>query len=301
MVLKNKKILVTGALGFIGYKLCIRLLKEGCVVYGLGRNSPDKELPSNFYFVKSDMSDKELLRKYISEVDLIFHLAGQTSKFRSEKEPLNDFEQNSLNTIRLLDLLKDNPKKIIYPSTIALFDGIYYPNSYIEEEIKPTTFYALSKYVSELYLKMFFQKYKIPFTILRFSYVYGSDNFRGVLYDIIKSFREGTEIKLFMNSKNILDFIYIDDVVDALILAAERGSGEILNIGSGKGVMVSELVNKIASMLGVAEYKINLSEDANKEPIKLVFNSDKAKKVLGWYPKVNLGKGIKHLLGENHD
>ncbi len=264
--------LVTGASGFIGRALCKRLVAQGDTVIGAGR-SRHAELPPEVEFIKTDIKDpKELMGL---KVDVIFHLAGNPNVWYAQQQPADDFRTNVGGAVHMLELAKQNNARLIFPSSIALYAGEKAP--FKEEDVQITSVYAAGKHAVELYCKQYHDAYGVKAVVLRLGYVYGPGIPRGPIADILKGG------PLFMHQDSVLDFVHIDDVIDAMLKAAEQGTFGIYNISSGEGTSVSKLL---------ALMKSSVQADSAKPKKRLVLDITRARHMLGWAPKTRLEDGL---------
>ncbi|MFH1439829.1 MAG: NAD(P)-dependent oxidoreductase [Candidatus Woesearchaeota archaeon] len=297
---KGKKVLVTGAGGFIGYNLCLKLKEMNAEVTAFSRTVRDELKENGIEQHKGEITDQELIQKLVDKVDIIFHLAANPSIWKSMNDPMMDCKTNIIGTLTVLNAAKNDQKKVIFPSTIAL-----YRNADTEQEcdedtkICPDNFYSLSKYTCEQYCLLFYKLFRIPISIARLSYVYGPNLKRGVIYDIVKQIvqEKKKKIELFMLPENKLNFIHIDDAIDALLIIAsnQNAVGEIFNIGSDKDNNINEIIQFVGKQCG-CKIEVALHEHADKTKINFNVNYEKAKKVLDWKPIYNLKQGLLKII-----
>ena len=256
-------ILVTGHNGFIGSRITKRY----------------KELGYNVLTIEGDILSKQ----YVDDLDklvgndrirIINHHAAQTDVRNSGYDPEFDAKQNIIGTLKILRLCeKYGVKKLIYSSS----GGACYGNSEklpISEDdaTNPISHYGLSKLVGEEYIKLS----NISYTILRYSNVWSEDCNKGI-YAIL---RDNPEPTIFGNGNSTRDYVHVDDVVESNVLALTRGKDEIINIGTGKGVSINQLMEKYGCF-----YTKPLYIEKNSNEVDEIFlNISKAKNVLRWKP-----------------
>jgi len=239
--------ILTGSEGYIGKYLREKLIDLSCF---------DKKIGSEIFFGFYDSFEKE--------VDLIYHLAAQTSVVDSFRDPIGDIIDNLFVTLEMLRF----KKKIIFTSSATVYGDLY--NAKEDDKLNPQSPYAISKMAAEKYII----NSGVPYVILRFGNVWGRNNNKGV----IKSFKEGGSI--YGDGTHQRDYIYIDDIVDAL-LAARKWDNGIYNIGTG----IPTNVNEVADMMNIEKKYI----DPVKEQSYISLNIEKAIS-MGWNPKVKLTK-----------
>ncbi|MGZ7190390.1 MAG: NAD-dependent epimerase/dehydratase family protein, partial [Halobacteriota archaeon] len=230
---------VTGCSGFIGTHLVARLLESGHVVTGYDLQHPRYAHP-NFEFIKGDILDIESLQASIVRPDGIFHLAAQTKVPESTRDPRYDFEVNARGTFNVLSCVKN--AKFIYASTSTVYGPA--PTPTVETcPLHPVSFYGASKAVGELYCFAFNEISKVPTVSLRLYNVYGPGNAKGVMFDLITKLEQNPyELEILGTGLQMKDYVYIDDAIDAFLLAYYKGtSGTAYNVGSGSAITVNDI------------------------------------------------------------
>lgn len=296
------KCLVTGGAGFIGSNLVDQLVKLGHQVIVLdnlstGRFSNLNKVKNKIKFVHVDVSkNKNSFSKYFYKVDWVFHLAGLADIIPSIKNPEPFFKTNVGGTKNVLEISqKFKIKKLIYAASASCY-GI--PSKYPTNEkskIDPQNPYAVTKYLGEQLALNWHKLYKLPTVSLRFFNAYGPrSRKRGAYNSVIGIFLTqkilGKPFTVIGNGKQTRDFIYISDLVDAVIKAAQKGkTGEIYNVGYGKEISI----NKIAKIIG--NKKIFLKKRPG-EPKRSLADIRKIKKHFDWKPKVKIDEGLKNLI-----
>ncbi len=292
-------VVVTGGAGFIGSHLVERLVYSGHKVTALdnlssGKIKNLKKIRNRIKFYKIDLAKEKNLEKYFKNVDWIFHLAGVSSVTQSLIYPIRYYSNNVKSTINLLNAIKyKKVKKIVFFSTAALYGN---PKKLpINEKSKIQIFnnYSLTKKICEEILEHWWRVFKINTIILRVFNVYGprckddskDGNVVGIFY---KKYLQKKALPIFGNGKQTRDFIYISDVLDAIIkLAKSKVKFDIFNLGSGKQVTI----NKLVGIIGVQKIKYL---PKNKNEIENSFASiKKLKKTIDWKPLTKIEKGIK--------
>ena len=301
------RILVTGGAGFIGSHLAKRLLAAGSevvIVDNLSSGNKDN-LPDGALFIEGDISDKELFERLPKgRWEGIMHLAAQSSGEVSFSDPLADLMVNTGSTLLLLDWsLRNNIEKFIYASSMSVYgpsDGKPISETYV---CKPSSFYGASKLASEKYLNIY-SELGIKTTALRFFNVYGPGqnlkNMKQGMASIYLSFilrNEPIEIKGSID--RFRDFVYVDDVVDAIELVYDnpKSSGKIYNIGTGKKTTVEELINELlAASNKESTYPRFQSDDTPGDLFGLVADTTLITDDIGWSAKTELTDGIKKMV-----
>lgn len=297
----NKKVLITGIAGFIGTNLANKLSStKGIKIYGIDRKN-DFIHKNKIKFYKIISSNYDEIEKYIELIkpDIVFHLAGNVNLSRDFRNTTACIEDNIKMSVNLLESLRKHPpKRLIFTSTCEVYD--YRKKIFTEKEQPfPISPYAISKLSSELYCRMYYLLYKLPIVILRLSYVYGpNQNKRRLVPSIILACKNKKKIKI-TKGDQIRDFNYVEDVVNALILAAIKKDaiGETINIGQKNGHSILDIVSKINKIMG-NKSKIEIGAISNRPYEAKIWEVDgtKAKKILGWEHKTNIEKGLEKTI-----
>src|SRR5659263_635598 len=211
---------VTGCSGFIGTHLVKRLLDEGHMVTGYDLVMP-AYTHANFDFVQGDILDLERLSASVVKPDGIFHLAAQTKVPDSTQDPSYDFLVNAQGTFNVLSCASE--ATFVYASTSTVYGTAATPTTE-EHAMHPVSFYGASKAAGELYCSAFNGIFGVPATSLRLFNVYGPGNAKGVMYDLIKKLQlDGSHLEILGSGLQKKDYVYIDDVIDAFLLAYDKG------------------------------------------------------------------------------
>lgn len=265
------KILITGAAGFIGSQLAYRLKKNGEDVYLIDNFSYGKD--DNLIFddydfrgeiFHCDIRNLEFMKKLFSEknFDIIYHFAGITPLPDCQNNPVEAVDVNVRGTTIILDLAKKyNVKKVIFASTAAVYENNdEFP--LVEDKVsKPSLVYPSTKYMSEQICKAFYDAYKLPITILRFTNVYGPhiDCLRTqppVMGYIIREFFYKRNPVLHATGSQQRDFIYVDDLINLAILVQKNNDFDIVNVSTEKTISINEIASIIAKEMNCEDIKI---------------------------------------------
>jgi len=302
---EEKKILVTGGAGFIGYHLCKRLssLTGDLTIYdnlSSGTMQNIKDVPSA-KFIQGDILDLKTLLEQPKQ-DLIYHLAAQVVVGYSMENPLADFETNAKGTLYVLEKARKDDAKVVFASSAAVYGNpsvFPTPESY---GFHPFSCYGLSKVVGEEYCQMYHEQYGLDIVITRFANVYGL-RCHGVIHDFLdKLAKNPDKLEILGTGQNCRDFVHVSDVVAALVLLGEKEdiNGEVYNLGLGKTTSVLELADLILSILRLQNRtKITTTGVSWQGDVgKIWFDTTKAQKELGWTPKVSLEESIKEVIAD---
>lgn len=287
MSLKGKKILVTGHDGFIGQKLVKEL------------ESNDNEVVGFDYRDGIDIRNWDQIREF-KDIDVIYHLAAITFVPYSFENPRETYEVNVLGTLNILELGRlMNVEKIVTMSSFVYGRPHYLP---IDEDhpLSSNNPYTGSKLVMEQLCNTYSADFGLDCVIFRPFNIYGAgQNENFLIPSIIKQLKEGKiELK---DPEPKRDFIYVTDVIDALINAGNFKGDEkvnIFNIGYGKSYSVKEIVDKIVELHGKPVDVKYTGERRPNEVMDTVANIDKARNKLGWNPIVDLESGLRKVMDE---
>jgi UDP-glucose 4-epimerase len=309
--LKDKAVLVTGGLGFIGSSIAHRCVGLGAKVTLLdvclepyGWNFANiREIEDRVRFVKGDVRDEKMIGKLVPEAEIIFHMAAQVGREISMENPKLDADINCMGTLNILESARrmGSPPKIIYAGSRGqVGEPIYLP---VDEKHPdhPTDIYGINKLAAEKYLLLYHKVYSIPVVSLRLNNVYGPRcqmhaGFYGILNWFMSNAMQGRPITVFGEGSQTRDYVYIDDVVDAFIRSAvtDAAEGEICYVGSGRETVFLDMVKEIVRAVGKGEIvHVPFPESREKIDIKrFVVDIQKIHALLGWTPAIDLSEGV---------
>lgn len=270
--LANKKVLVTGGAGFIGCNLVRRFIKEKAKVrvfdnFSTGKRQNLNDVYDKIELVEGDLRDFALVLEATQGVDIIFHEAALPSVIRSVKAPNTTNDVNITGTLNLLEAARvNNVRRVIYASSSSIYgDSLILPKK--EDMIPdPLSPYAVSKITGEHYMKVFHRLYGIETVILRYFNVYGpfqdpTSEYSGVIAKFITAFLSNKPITVHGDGEQSRDFTYVDDVVEANILAVDAdASGEIFNVACGTRNTLNQMIEILKSIFNKKEYEITYTE-----------------------------------------
>lgn len=299
----KKKLIITGGLGFIGQKLIQEISKNYEIfIIDKFKNKPNK-IPKNIKVINCDLTNlKKLSKVKLKKIDCIIHLAGQSSGPRSYLIPELDLKLNLTSTVNIMNFANKNKiKKIVFTSTFTVYGDSKNEQLSELEKCDPKSFYAISKYASEKYVIKLGEKYKIKWNILRLFNVYGpgqdlSRKDQGLVSIFLDLIRNNNKINVNGSLKRFRDLVYIDDVIQSLVLVIKdtRNPNQIYNVGSGTKTSIKNLISYLAEIFKKKNLlKINISGSTPGDMLGCYANISKIKKDLGYKPRVKLNKGIK--------
>lgn len=289
--LHGKRVVVTGASGFIGSHLCNELDQLGCEVHAISRNPINHSNNSNIIYEKIDLTHLENARKYFRKINphYTFHTAGKVSGNRSIELVPATFQNNLVTSVNMLTVAAEQK-----PGRLILMGSLEEPDNNKIKDV-PSSPYAISKWAATNYAKMFHLLYDTPIVIIRLFMVYGpqkQDPDKLLPYVIRKLLNNETP-KLGSGEREI-DWIYIDDVVEGLIQAAlaKNIEGQTIDIGSGKLISIKDLIERTRFLMNSKtelhfdNLKDRLNEQVRKADTTRTFSQ------IQWKPKTEIDEGL---------
>jgi UDP-glucose 4-epimerase len=310
----SRKVIITGGMGFIGSNLAHRLVTEGAKVTLVDSMIP--EYGGNFYNIDgitdhvriniSDVRDEHSMKYLIQGHDFLFNLAGQTSHMDSMKDPSTDLEINAKAQLSILETCRHhNPGiKIIFASTRQIYGKPDYLPVDESHPLRPVDINGINKMAGEWYHILYNNVYGIRACALRLTNTYGS---RMRIKDARQTFL-GIWIRLLLEGKpfevwggaQLRDFTFVDDCVDALLMAAssDTADGRIYNLGGAPAVSLADLAEMLVEVAGEGSYNINEFPPERKKIDIGDYYSDSSliQQELGWQQRIDLREGLKRTI-----
>ena len=309
-MIKNSKILVTGGAGFIGSTLANTLLRNDnqvTVIDDLSMGDfANLNEASNLTKIEATITDKELLKQVITEKDFeyIFHLGAVASVADSVARPYETHKVNFDSTMTILEILRENKnslKRFVFSSSAAVYGDEPTLPKKEESVIRPLTPYAIDKFASEKMAMIYYNLYDIPASATRFFNVYGPNQnpnspYSGFISILVNRLRENTDLTIFGDGEQSRDFVYIEDVIQALLLIAtsNQSLGEVYNVGTGIKNTINDLT-KFAQKFANKELSIKY-DAARQGDIKDSLSDVSKLESIGYKPNFDLANGMKKYL-----
>lgn len=311
-MIKDKRVLVTGGAGFIGSNLVYELSKEEhanevIVVDNLStgniKNIHDLVENDKIEFIRGSITNLNLMKKASKNVDFVFHLAAFVSVPKSIKEPLTANKVNVVGTLNvLLSALDNDVKKVVFSSSCAIYGDPPKDQLPIKETVPsdPLSPYSNSKLLGEYYCNVFTKSYNLPTVSFRYFNVYGprqnpAGEYAAVIPKFIIRIKDKKPPIIYGDGKQTRDFIFVNDVVKANILAAQNKSNGVFNIASGVETSISELSDKIMEKMEKRlkpVYKNERYGDIKQSYADIL----KAKRELNFNPSYSLDEGLESTI-----
>jgi len=310
-VFKDKEVLVTGGLGFIGSNLCIELVRLGARVTIIDNMLPRQGgnlfnisgIAENVTVNISDVRNQLSMNHLVKEKDYIFHLAGQVNHVDSMKNPLQDLEINCRGTMVLLEALRHHNRdaKVIFAGTRGEYGSSVKLPVDEDHPTNPKGIYAVTNLTAEKMVLVYDDVYKIKGSCLRITNTYGprhqmAHDEYGVFNWFIRKAMDDEEIPVFGDGRILRDFLYVEDLVDCMLKVAVTGGayGKVFNVGTGIPVSFFELAEKIVAITGTGRTSFTefTRERKEVEPGDYYADITRIKTTTGWQPGTPLEEGI---------
>ncbi|MEG1504608.1 MAG: NAD-dependent epimerase/dehydratase family protein, partial [Enterococcus sp.] len=310
--------LITGGAGFIGSTLANHLSKDNTVMViddlSMGKESNLKK-SKNLNFIEGSVTDRNLMTKIISEntFDYIFHLAAIASVADSVERPVETHQINFESVLMLLELVRKYQKtlkRLVFSSSAAVYGDEPTLPKKEESVIRPLTPYAIDKFAAEQYVLDYNHLYGINTSAVRFFNVYGPNQnpespYSGVISILVDRYKklkngERVEFTLFGDGSQSRDFVFVEDVIQALLLVAskEDALGKQFNVGTGSALSLNELIDVINEVVNVV---LPVKYESEREgDIKKSVSDISRLKSLGYQSNFSVHEGIReYLISEN--
>ncbi len=311
MDLRGLRVMVTGGSGFIGSHLVDELLARGnrVIVYdnfdsfyvGKEKNIETHLGDPNFTLVKADIIDQKTLSSSMDGVDIVFHEAAQPGIRYSVRNPMKVHDVNVAGTLNLLRAASIHKvRRVVFASSSSVYGFQEYLPFDEGHPTRPNSPYAASKLNAEKYCQVFHITYRLDVVVLRYFSVYGP---RQRPDQVIRIFLQNAlankPLKIYGNGEQTRDFTYIDDAVEATLLAAEveEANGMIINVGNNMRISINGLIEEISRLMGREGALDHIHEEASPGDFPhTLADISLARRVLGYKPRFDLGEGLERSI-----
>ena len=300
--------LVTGGAGFIGSHIVERLVREGQKVrvidnLSTGEKKNIEPFLEKTEFVEGDIRDLEPLREAMDGVDYVLHQAAVASVPRSVKDPLTSNSVNVEGTLNILITARDaDVKRVVYASSSSVYGDTPTLPKHEDMKQEPRSPYAVSKLGGELYCQAFYHIYGLETIALRYFNVFGprqdpKSQYAAVVPKFITALLHGEPPTIFGDGEQSRDFTYIENVVEANLLAAKASgvAGEVFNIACGERITINELACMLAEIIGV-NIEPEHTPPRSGDVLHSLADISKAKRLLGYEVKVSTPEGLEQTV-----
>lgn len=312
-LLEDEEILITGGAGFLGSYMCEALIESNARVTcldnlssGLASNIAHLKDNENFQFIEHNISNPI---NFETEFDLVIHMASRAAPFEFEKYPIQILKANTLGIWVALGIAKKHSARFVYTSTSEIYGNpdpkfVPTPETYNGNvnPIGPRSCYDEAKRAGEAFVVAYRQEHNMDTRMARIFNTYGprmraDDIYGRAVPRFIDQALKGEDITVFGDGSQTRSFTYVSDQIDGLLRLADldRGRGEVINIGNNKETTILELAELIKRLTNSSS-KITFHPLPEDDPKRRCPDISKAKKILGWEPKVSLEEGLKNTI-----
>lgn len=289
----NTTVLVTGGAGFIGSHLVDRLVQEGYRVAVVDTRRSEYMNPQAVFYLL-DIADKELSSVFAKErPTLVFHYAAQADIRKSMENPGEYARVNILGTWNVLEsCLQFGVKKVIFASSAAVYGETTTAPTLEEEHPRPTCPYGIAKLTGELYLQYYYETFHVAFVVLRLANVYGPRQKGGFISQFLGKVQRKEQPSVDGDGTQTRDFVFVEDVIEANMLAVKKDPVGIFNIGTGKETSINEVVDRVQKVCG-KEIKVFYDTKKSGGQRRSSLAIGRAERELGWKPSTTFEEGLR--------
>ncbi len=303
--LNDEHVVVTGGAGFVGSNILRRLLDRGASVVVLDDfyTGSESNLPpanNKLEVVRGSVTDFDLVREVLKGATTVIHEAARNI-IASTRNPREDYEVNIGGTLNLLLAVRETRvRRLVYASSASIYGNPRYLPINEDDATNMLSPYSVSKFAGENYCKVFYENYDVSTAVVRYSNVYGTaqrpDNpYCGVIAKFFEAVMAGNSPKIHGDGEQTRDYTYIDDVVDATLLAAfsAKAEGQIYNVGTGRETTVNQLVRLIIEIADAKVVPTYVDRRDIDNIRRRVVNIEKIRRELRWIPSVTIENGLR--------
>jgi UDP-glucose 4-epimerase len=311
---RNEQVLITGGLGFIGSNLAHALVDLGAHVtildallepYG-GNTFNVKDIRDQLTLVDGDIRDAQLVKGLVAGSDYIFHLAGQISYIDSKEQPLLDLDANGRGNLTILEAIRSvAPKaRILFSSSRLVYGRILSVPVAENHSTEPLSLYGIHKLLGEKYYSYYARTSGVKGMSIRIPNPYGpkqqmKHNKYSIVGWFVRQAMDGQKITIFGDGAQERDYIYIDDIVDAMLRLIVLGeAGEVYNVGSHERLRFVDMVDAIIEVAGSGskEYLPWPENYEKNETGDYIADTTKIESLCDWSPRIDFRKGVQEMI-----
>ena len=310
---KNRRVLVTGGLGFIGSNLALQLAAEGArvtvvdpCVPGCGGDPANIPSSSGILVVNASIGQVERLREYVMAADVVFNIAGEISHIQSMLNPERDLELNTRDHLHFLEACRQWRRgvRVVYASTRQIFGVPEYLPVDEHHPVNPVDYNGVHKYAASQYHLMLSRKGDLDAIVLRLTNVYGprmsfSAMNQGFLSAFLKRMAAGLPLSVYGDGEQLRDPLYVSDCVEAFLRAGlMESSTRVFNVGGGEVLSLRQIAAISAEVAGLPEPKL-VPFPADRQAIDIgsyYTDSTRFRSITGWAPQVKMEQGMRDSL-----
>jgi nucleoside-diphosphate-sugar epimerase len=304
----SETFLVTGGAGFIGSHIAHRLLREGAKVrivdnLSTGKKERLRDVERCIEFIEDDLADRRVCDRAVQGVEYVLHQAAVPSVHRSIQDPVETNRANIIGTLNLLESCREHGvRRLVYAASSSAYGDTQVLPKKEDMAPNPLSPYALQKFVGERYCKLYNDLYGLETVSLRYFNVFGPSQdpwseYSAVIPKFATRLQSGQSLVVYGDGEQSRDFTYIDNVVEANILAikARRTHGAVINIGCGESLTLNRLIQFLEEVLrvqAVVDYEPPRRGDVRHSLADISLARD----VLGYQPKVTVFEGLRRTV-----
>jgi UDP-glucose 4-epimerase len=299
------RVLITGGAGFLGAALANRLVTEGHTVLVLDdfTAGDPRRLAPDVLLTRGDVKDVPKLWTLLQNVGCVYHLAARVRVPESVHYPSDYNDVNVGGTVSLMQAMRDTGvRRVVFASSAALYGEQDQQPVSETQPPKPDSPYGVSKIAAEYYLSTLGALYNIETVSLRIFNAYGPGqdlppSYPPVIPHMLRQAQTGGSLVVFGDGHQTRDFVYVDDVVDALLTAATASdvNRAVINIGSGQEISIRDLAARVTRATGT-RVNVLYNQEQSSGVSRLVASVSRAKELLGWAPWTSLDRGLRLIL-----
>ena len=305
--LEGKRLLITGGLGFVGSNLAERAIRAGArvtVLDDMTVGRPENiEAGLSYRLVPGTVTDAALVTKLVAESDYVAHLAARNI-IVSTANPRSDFEVNIGGTINVLLAAREHAtQQVVYTSSASVYGNPQHLPISEYERTKTFSPYSVSKLAGENYCRAFYETYGVRVASVRYSNVYGpkqdpSNPYCGVVSKFMEAYAQNRRPQIHGDGAQTRDFTYVDDAVDATLVAmlSPKAEGSVFNLGTGIETSINELARVIGRLMNSDIEPVHVDRRDIDNIRRRVLNIEKIRTRLRWLPQVGLEEGLRRTL-----
>jgi nucleoside-diphosphate-sugar epimerase len=304
----SETFLVTGGAGFIGSHIAHRLLREGAKVrivdnLSTGKKERLRDVERCIEFIEDDLADRRVCDRAVQGVEYVLHQAAVPSVHRSIQDPVETNRANIIGTLNLLESCREHGvRRLVYAASSSAYGDTQVLPKKEDMAPNPLSPYALQKFVGERYCKLYNDLYGLETVSLRYFNVFGPSQdpwseYSAVIPKFATRLQSGQSLVVYGDGEQSRDFTYIDNVVEANLLAikARRTDGAVINIGCGESLTLNRLIRFLEEILrvqAVVDYEPPRRGDVRHSLADISLARD----VLGYQPKVTVLEGLRQTV-----
>ncbi len=308
-----ERFLVTGGAGFIGSNICIKLIEEGCFVRVIdnlltGKKSNLASIIDRIEFIEADMGDERVAREAMKDIDVVLHQGALPSVPKSVDNPAATHRHCLNATFTVLLAARDTGvKRFVYASSSSAYGDTPVLPKVETMRPEPLSPYAASKLGGEYYCKVFFTVFGLETISLRYFNVFGphqdpTSQYAAAIPAFVTAILKDKPPTIYGDGEQSRDFTYVDNVVDANLLAAraKKTNGEVINIACGKAVTVNEIIDMINNLTG-KNVKPEYTDPRPGDVKHSLADITAAEKLIGFKPNVSFEQGLQSAIDWYHE